>query len=386
MVIKTCKARGNKLFAIISLLFICIAFSLFQQITPSLSNQFRNSLHLKHRQLNETELQQLLFEQWADEVNKNSSQVTPQYQQGTTLERVAVCISGAARTLPYEGVYQNILETAIQPIRSKYNADVFFLTRLEDEAAPLIPKVETNVSSLRSVMQLFNPVKVITYNDIHPFNTSRYIGRHGNAHSSIIPPWNCSDTSSRHVHFSHSLFRTKHCLQIIKEHEQSHNFKYNWIYRIRPDVVMYDNLTTPDQLRKDTFYTSPWSITFSAEFEKYWKSSRGDTASAGNGALGDQFFVGHRDLIEVAFNAFDIVNQCEPFQLPVRNSESILRFWLVTHSIKYQVLPVLWDIIRDFPDNFCFFMEYVTVDGTTFEERKQRCLKYRIDNLYRLPR
>lgn len=324
----------------------------------------------------------------------------PKYD--TQYNRIAICMAGAARTFHYQGVHENILKRVITPLqRHGYQLDLFFLFRMNDDPPPSIVKAKPNKEMVYKAMKLFNITQTIEYtgfeNVRNNFEPHRFTDRSEARFASYRPPKWCKKQKELVLHFSHTLYRTQHCLDIIAEYEREHKFRYHWIYRLRPDVVfMGSEIPAPRLLSDDVLYTSAWSAMFVSQARlQLRQSGTDDTAlfihnndtdnEVQQCGIGDQFFLASREVAEVAFNAFDIRDDCSAYASPAVNSEASLLLYLVKNGVRYAPLPVVWDIIRDFPDPFCNRMEYVTVPNTTIEGRKKRCHEFWSENINVLP-
>lgn len=317
--------------------------------------------------------------------------------------RIAICMAGAARTFHYQGVHKNILKRVITPLqRQGYQLDLFFLFRMTDDPPPSILKAKPNKEMVYTAMELFNITQTLEYtgfeNVRNNFEPYRFTDRSETRFASYRPPKWCGKKKKELVlHFSHTLYRTQHCLDVIAKYEQEHKFRYHWIYRLRPDVVfMGSDIPAPRVLSNDVLYTSAWSAMFVKQARLQLRQNGiHDTAlfihnnETGNEVqhcgIGDQFLLASREVAEVAFNAFDIRNDCSAYASPAINSEESLLLYVVKKGVRYAPLPVVWDIIRDFPDPFCNRMEYVTVPNTTIEERKKLCHEFWGENINVLP-
>lgn len=303
-------------------------------------------------------------------------------------ERVAVCIAGSARTFHYPGVHENIYTNGVHRLLRNYSTNVFFVINVdEDDAGPMKMAAYRNASGTRLAVSNFMPAQLVEIQNITSFAAfnDRYIPKPHNGKASMFmaPKW-CNDSSNPPILFSHTLYRTKQCMDIIENYELQYGINFSWIYKLRPDVVFLDPLSTPDRLREDILYTSPWAARFSAPFSKWWMENN-NVSGAGNGGVGDQFLIASRKVAKTAFRAFDITDDCEMYRCPLPNSESQLRMWLVKNNVAYQQLPELWDIVRQNVYD-CSWMKYVEHPNLDLMNRTRKCELFRKTHAESLPK
>lgn len=306
-------------------------------------------------------------------------------------ERVAVCICGTARTFHYQAMHNHILETFIQPLKRNYDTDVFFIVRFEDDSGSNSNPVATNESATHAAIAKFNPARVITYSgleglDNYEYIANRFVEKQPGVPCQIRAPASCGFNSSHTKHesgskvllerldFSHTLYRTKQCMQTIINHENRNNIKYDWVYRLRPDVALVQAETLmPSDLSRDILYltTSPWDKTFEAWYPTY---ARDDFLGYGN--VGDQLFVASRRVAAIAFSAFDVVDDCDAYHMPHGNMEAYFRYYLMKHRVPYHLPKWTWIIVRGDRQPTCRALMSIEVPGTTWEEREKACIDW----------
>lgn len=260
--------------------------------------------------------------------------------------RVAICIAGTARTFEFGGVYKQIQESVIQPIKdANYETDVYFVIRMDDDPTEGREYVNTTTKGIWNAMRSFNPVNIKVCGDqLESFNMSRYIP---GGTTFIQAPWSCGP--KRPLAFPFVLFRTKQCLQEIESYERRKRFQYDWIYRTRSDLILLENITTPDTLKRDVLYVNSWAHLFSKEFPKWWRGLHGDDVHVGSDALGDSMFAASRQMAGRAFKAFDAYNMesnCVMYDQPDNNVENALRYILITNNITYETVNWIWTVVR----------------------------------------
>lgn len=170
------------------------------------------------------------------------------------------------------------------------------------------------------------------------------------------PPKRCKGKEKYSIRFSHSLYRTQRCLDVISKYEQENKFYYHWIYRIRPDIALLgDEIPTPRTLSDDVLYVSPWAIFIGMQVRRSLRGLKlNDTGVFiprynyhEPWGAGDQFFSASRQVAQVAFNAFEISTDCSVYAGSVRNSESCLLLYLAKNKVPYAAMPVLWENVQD---------------------------------------
>lgn len=307
--------------------------------------------------------------------------------------RIAVCLAGETRTLYYPAVHKSILNRAIKPLqRDDYDVDVFFLVRATDTSQPAYKK-----ELVEAAINLFNATKVVKYTGFENIRNNFEPNRSFERERVFYRPPNwCKGKEKYVIDFSHALYRTQHCLDVISEYEQQYKFYYHWIYRLRPDIaLMGDDIPTPRTLSDDVLHMSAWTAYYDGYVRNQLrKNHTNDTAvfvpnnnTEERWGAGDQFFAASRKVAQVAFNAFDISNDCDLYEFNTRNSEGSLLLYLVKNGVPYAPMSVLWDIIRDYPEpGLCNRTEHITIPNTTFEGRMQRCRSFWEENADEMPK
>lgn len=299
--------------------------------------------------------------------------------------RVAFCVCGTARTFHYGGVHKNIMNKMVKPIRATHKIDIFFIVRMDDDAAPTRPIAKTEENKTYEAMHLFDPVSITTYTDMTGLDQTRYREKVDMVPVHMISPKSCGFEPPKILDLSHTMFRTRQCLDIVSAHEQKQGFRYAWMYRVRTDTVIIGKglLITPPQMKRDVMYVSLTQFD-SYKFEVWWKIKH-DVEFAGNDSIGDQFFAGSRQVAEVAFKSFNIMDDCEAYEMPQPNIESSLRMWYVKHNITYYPMPWMWVIIRDSLGPLCHWLDRLEVPNTSEESRKEECESFWKEHGLELP-
>lgn len=298
---------------------------------------------------------------------------------------VAFCICGTARTFQYDGVHENIMKRMIDPIRVTHITDVFFIVRVDDDAAAGRPIAPTEKDKFDEAVRSFNPVSITTYTDVTGLNKTRYFEKTLKSPVQMTSPEFCGFKKLKKLDFSHTLFRTKQCLQIVSEYERKQGFRYGWMYRVRTDVILIgkEPFITPPMMSHDALYVSLTPFLYSV-FERWWKT-RPSTDVVINGSIGDQIFAGSRLVAEVAFNANDMLDECESYELPVIGIEPALRMWLVRHNVNCYAMPWLWVIVRAYIGPICSLVGKLPIPDTSRHTREAECNSFWYDHASDLP-
>lgn len=292
-------------------------------------------------------------------------------------QRVAVCIAGNARTFRYNFVHASLLKHIIHPLRRTYATDVFFILRADDDGARnrTLSAIPDMRATLRAANK-FNPVNLTMITIHDEFDTLRYVPRSSHAYDLIKRPSRCTEGTQRNVRLPHALFRAKQCLQTIRMYEQKQRIQYDWVYRLRPDMLLFDRVLLPLQLRADTLYTNQGRTGMTNDMGKWWKQAR-RVMKAGYGAIADQMSISSRHVAEVALRAFDAVDDCELYKAHGQHlPEGIYRFWLLKQNIKYKAVPFDWATVREHIGPECYRLYFQVGVGTNWTQSMERCYRF----------
>lgn len=271
-------------------------------------------------------------------------------------QRVALCFTGNSRTFYYPIVHENILENVLFTLRKSYPTDVFFNIKIDDDPRPSRPRAESRHDETMRAINKFSPVVVRLLNDTHSFSSKRVDRKQRHIHR----PFNCS-ARDRWSMLPHSLFRSQQCISLISDYEQKHGFKYKWVYRTRPDVVLFDPIMPPDNITDDsTVYTNRGPEQFVWYFARWWKSTF--NASTHIPPFTDHILAGFRDPMMIALNAFESVNDCAYYSVrSEKNSEAALGYWILNHGLKIRIAPGAWAVVRAETGAECFRIKVMHV-------------------------
>lgn len=302
------------------------------------------------------------------------SSTTDGPQTAAQRERVAVCVAGSVRTFRYNLTHRNILRRIVQPLRRDYAVDVFFLVRMGDATVRdnLRSAIKDDNATLRAIA-LFDAVNVTLVTDDLPSSRIRHPTVNGLAE--FIPPARCSLPDDAASRVPDALYRSKQCLRMIEHHERQHARRFDWVYRIRPDVILFDDVLLPSQLQRDTLYSNQGRPNVTTRLGLWWRRTR-LSPFAGYGPVADQMAISSRKVAQVALRAFDATDECELYSVPGRIApEEILRFWLLLNRVRYAAVPFDWAIVREFVGPECKRLFWQHGDGTDWKQSIARCLK-----------
>lgn len=266
-------------------------------------------------------------------------------------ERVAVCFGGNARTFRLNFTHQQIWKHIIDPLRRAHETDIFFVISLDDPPRGKLPVAPHDPNGTLSAVAKFEP-KVIHVLDKRtdqlPVHRIRRIYRNHQPPIDVMqPPTSCIALgSNRSIRVAHTLLRARQCLDLITAHEARVGVKYDWVYRLRPDVVLLQDILLPRYLRRDTYYSNQGRTNVTAELGSWWASNHGYESN--DGAVADQVAIMSRKVATVALRAFDASDDCQIYTAPfLPLPEEVLRFWLLKKGILYRALPFDWAIVRE---------------------------------------
>lgn len=255
--------------------------------------------------------------------------------------RVAICLAGDARTFSLPLVHQSILDRVVYPIARKYKTDVFFSIAIDDETRSLAHKMQ----ALTKAVKLFNPV-VTNIESAGIYNGhSRKVNQFHERFEWLKAPERCGLSSKDNIiRLPHTLYRASQCLDAISKYEQKSGVQYDWVYRLRPDIVMFDDIVTPDFLQHNVYYSNQGRTNVTMRMGKYWISNYGH---GGYGAIADQMGVSSRRVADIMLRAWNAVDDCELYQTGfVSLPEDTLRFWALKLNQPYAAIPLNWAIVR----------------------------------------
>lgn len=265
------------------------------------------------------------------------------FSEGSPIQnqRVAICLAGDARTFSLPLVHQSILDRVVHPISRQYKTDLFFSIAIDDEARSLTHKMQ----ELTNAIKQFNPV-VTNIESAGIYNGhSRKVNQLHERFEWLRAPERCGPASEENIiRLPHTLYRASQCLDAISKYEQKSGVKYDWVYRLRPDIVMFDDIVTPDFLQDDVYYTNQGRTNVTLRMGKYWISNYGH---GGYGAIADQMGISSRRVADIMLRAWNAVDDCELYHTGfVSLPEDTLRFWALKLNQPYAAIPLNWAIVR----------------------------------------
>lgn len=292
-------------------------------------------------------------------------------------ERVAVCIAGNARTFRYPFMHTTILSNIIKPLRREYDTDVFFILRMDDAGARnrslrSFPDAEATLNAVHQ----FAPTKFTWITSTNEFNHSRFIARTDSAYEAMSRPQTCGPSRESAVRLPHALFRAKQCLEQIEEHEVATGSRFDWVYRLRPDVLVFDRVLLPRDLRKDILYCNQGRTSVTNDIGKWWLNTRGGV-KAGFGAIADQMSMCSRKVAAIALRAFDAVDDCELYNAVGQHiPEGIYRFWLLKKRVRYEAVPFDWVTVREHVGPECYRLYFQIGQHSNWTRSMARCYRF----------
>lgn len=265
-------------------------------------------------------------------------------------ERIAVCFGGNARTFRLNFTHEQILKHVIAPLKKSYETDVFFVISLDDPPRGKLPVARRDPAGTMSAIAKFAPTAVRlleTGKDDLVLNRVRRIYRNNRPPIDImLPPASCAFALNASIRVANTLLRARQCLDLISAHETQARFKYDWVYRLRPDVILLQDVLLPKYLNRDTYYSNQGRTNVTAVLGAWWASKHGNRTN--DGAVADQVAIMSRKVAAVALRAFDASDDCRFYGAPfLLLPEEVLRFWLLEKGIRYRALPFDWAIVRE---------------------------------------
>lgn len=293
---------------------------------------------------------------------------------GPMRDRVAICIAGNARTFRFPFVHQGLLDRVITPLRRDYQTDVFLILRGDDRGArnPSLMSPTDETATLQAVRKL-HPTKFswITGGE---FNASRFLRRTAAEYEAVRQPPGCGNTRVATVRMPHALYRAKQCLLQMEAHEQQMGALYDWVYRLRPDLLLFDRVLMPADLRPDTLYSNQGRTSMTDAMAAWWMRAHG--GRAGYGSVADQMSISSRAVAEVALRAFDAVDDCELYDAAGQNiPEGIYRFWLLKQKVRYRAVPFDWVTVREHIGPECYRLYFQVGTLTNWTRSMERCYR-----------
>lgn len=315
---------------------------------------------------------------------------------------VAICIAGHARTFRHVAVRQMLQQHVVTPLtRAFANTSLvhtFFVLRPDDaptgnrsSASSDAPAVlagihqfhPTNITWINTPNEFINVTGWIPPDDDHPFD------RFQMPRSCITGHRNSTSTFNTHkyVRFPHALWRARQCLQLVRETERRNGITYDWLYRIRPDVVLLSDIVLPDQLNPQIVYTNAVRPSITEELRTWWNFrsfTSKDSVISENKLLNyrahvsDIITIASKHTMEVALSAFEAVKDCRLYRIPTRGgiSENILLYWLLNHDVSAKTLPLEWVIVREKVGPECKRIKSLSAEDLDVSHVLARCREF----------
>lgn len=314
---------------------------------------------------------------------------------GNAGERVAVCIAGNARTFHYPFMHATMLHNIVRPLRNLYDTDVFFIIRTDDIGARQTElRALADASATMAAVRKFHAVNVTLITSEDDFaHSARFLPRSARHYERLLAPAHCGVTAVPTVRLPHALFRARQCLSLIEAHERRQRMRYDWVYRLRPDVLVFDRILLPAQLRRDRLYTNQGRPNVTDGMARYWSATHAD-GKAGDGPIADQMSMSSRVVAGTALRAFDALDDCDLYNARGQHiPEGIYRFWMMKRGIRYQAVPFDWVTVREHIGPECYRLYFQTGEHTNWTRSMARCYRLalvvqqhfpKMDNMSRL--
>lgn len=265
-------------------------------------------------------------------------------------KRVALCISGDSYAFLRPAVHQSVSRHVVAPLRdSRYHVDVIMNMRL--------PSEQVKALEIRKAMFKLSPVVVHEIQDdresfvsIHN-DSSKGFPLSMNLTSGLLSkPTYCTSSKTRFdscsipfsLHF-HSQCRTR-----INEYEHSTGLKYDYVYWIRPDIFIFENIIMPKSLKKGIIYTNRAPNASTSGFREWWNMTTTTTSSKASrrrfqlDSISDQVLAARREEADLAMQAVKTLRDCNFYNAHgLRNAQAQLAYWLLTNGLQYQSSPWL---------------------------------------------
>lgn len=304
--------------------------------------------------------------------------------------RVAVCLAGNARTFRLNFTHDSIRQHVIDVLEPSYDTDVFFVISLDDPPRGQLPVAPREDNATLAAVAKFHPVHVRLLDartDVLRTLRVRRIFRDRRPPIDVLrAPPGCAFTPGANgsIRVAHTLLRARQCAFDIGEREKRTGMRYHWVYRLRPDVALLQDVPLPSQLRRDVYYSNQGRTNVTAALGAWWAARHAGRAAGASGSAGravaDQVGIMSREVAEVALRAFEASDDCELYAAPfLPLPEEVLRFWLLKHDVRYSALPFDWVIVRERVGLECFRMFHQfgrSADGRAVDWRRsiRKCL------------
>lgn len=291
---------------------------------------------------------------------------------------VAVCIAGNARTFHYKFTHETLKREVIDRLRERYETEVIFILRTDDQPTSGRPAALENRSATLTAVNSFIPtvVKWITDENELQMNEPRYVPNGLTMYERIRPPDHCGP-KYHPMRFPHTLFRSRQCATEIIAREKLRGATFQWVYRLRPDVILPDGIPMPHDLESHVVYTNQGRPSVTEPTGYRWRLSHRFSTPVADGPVADTISFGGRRVILDALSAYTVVEQCDVFQGEITNGpENMLRYWLLERGVKWSAIPFDWIIIREYSGPECERLEYQNGTGSDPIASMRRCVEF----------
>lgn len=291
----------------------------------------------------------------------------------TERERIAVCFAGHPRTFHIPSIHKNLLDHIVEPLRARYDTDVFFLLRADEMDNRDQKSAQERENATLAATYLFDPAEVrILRHKSEMERESQWMA--GEISDMMVPPRNCHKRIIGR--FPHTLYLAKQCLIMIESQERVRRERYSWVYRMRPDTVLFDKVTMPYDMAADMAYTNQADPKRTAQTAMWWMHHH-NVSFAGYGPIADQMTFSSRAVAEVLLRAYHVVQDCELYEDTAGKApENILRYWMMKSNLKYKAIPFAWATVADREGPQCAELFYQYGPGSNWKKSLEKCLNF----------
>jgi len=222
---------------------LCVGFITYDEDQVSLGNAFQagsfslsetfNAIAEKTGKASATfSFGDYSFGSGEDEIEEEEEQVPVETESPTLSptptpkkKPIAICYSGQTRTFGLEEVYNNHLHNIIDPLREF--ADVFFVMSMGGDGKGALPPEEAAKCN--------NESHVKGYIAESLFKAKHFFQDDFAGDVAKKPP-QCKEMGWA------VGYKWKHCARVIKEQEEKQGWKYEWVMRMRPDLIFANKI------------------------------------------------------------------------------------------------------------------------------------------------
>lgn len=293
-------------------------------------------------------------------------------------QNIALCFVGNARTLRLNVTFENLVHHVVQPLREHHNTSIFFIVSLDDAQRPALTRGISDHNATLAALEHFSPTEVRFVTPHDGELASSRVRRLGHPRYEWMGAPDKCDTEVM-TRVPHTLYRAQQCVEMIAAHERATKRKFDWVYRLRPDVVFFSHIPLPHTMRRDMYYSNQANTSVTNRTGAYFVAKQ---LGRGGGAVADQIAMSSREIADVALHAYNAVDDCELYDMGFTPStEDVLRFWLIKNRVSYTAVPMDWAVLREHRGPECnrlYFQHGVSLDGkrVDWKDSMRLCLKF----------